>query len=311
MTPRILIPKVIFKTALALAILLSSSHAAFASEDVSIPYSSDDMVLQDRNLMDCAAAAIFNSFSMGNEALNSSLVKLQGSSKMDKYDSLIQTLTQKPSVHFSDEPNRPRTVRELGGGTFVGDMEALLKDMIDLSSQNNKQYFTGGFSYRQSGEDLHQFSERVHRDLVHSLKSGYPPIISRALYMNGDRRTSHYVVVHTVTALEKVYGKNTFTIKTFDSITGTSQDWRVTERDSFFAAFSWEMNRPYSYHPLTIKNKKGEALSPYLTLTPANAFAFRSGDAREVDSNPTSYMVLEQVFGRMETPKFYKVKFQK
>lgn len=292
--------KMILSPTLAFALCLGASHAAQGSSEVRLSIFEGELVVQDKTKMDCAAAAIFNSFSMGNDALKSSVKALKGNFSTNKYEYLIEALTQKPSVHFAGE-NLPRTQRALGGGTFVGDMDAILKDMIALSTDKKAKPFTGGFAYRRDGEET-GYVERIHGDIARSLEMGYPPIINRSLYADSRRINSHYVAVHAVSKLSG----NSFTITVFDSLTGNSQEWRVEESHSFFDAYSWEMNRP-GMEPVVPLSKNGSRLSPYLKMSAEDGWAMRTNTARFMNQNSAAYLVLEQLFGQVESPDMYEI----
>lgn len=280
------------------------TQTANASSAFSITLKENVFVRQDPAKMDCGPAAIFNSFSIGNAQLKSSLQKLKGRSQNEKYVHLIESLTQKPSVHFAPE-NRPRTSRNNGFGTASGDMDAILKDLINLSSNSDKHYFNGGFSYRQLGEAQHTFSERIHKDIVYSLQMGFPPIINRTYYSSfGFRNYAHFVVVYAISELKKTNAVNTFTVTVFDSLSGTHQNWQVEETNSFFEAYSWEMNKE-PMNPVILKNAKGQKLSPYLILRPSSATAQRTVEAQFLRDDSNGYIVLEQMYGLFETPELY------
>lgn len=287
------------KSLLAFAICLCVGHAAWGSDEARLSFDDGGLVVQEKNKMDCGPAAIFNSFSIGNDALKSSIKALNGKYAPEKYMYLVETLSQKPSVHFAGE-NLPRTQRQPGGGTFVGDMDALLKEMISLSEDKKAKKFTGGFAYRRDHEET--YLARIHGDIVRSLEMGYPPIINRAIYAGNSRRNAHYVVIH---AVSKMNG-NAFTIKVYDSIAGNSQEWRVEESSSFFTAYSWEMNRP-GMEPVVPADKNGNRVAPFLKMSAEDGFAMRTNEARYMNQESSSYMILEQLFGQVENPDLYEI----
>lgn len=291
---------------IAIVACLTPAHAAFASGSWSLPFSENRVVMQDRKKMDCGPAAIFNSLSLGNEALKSSIKALPGNSTEERYTYVLENLAQKQSVHFADEQGTPRTVRSPGGGTFVGDTDAILKDLVKLSKVSGTNEYTGGYSYRRDGEKMGQYLGRIHGDIVSSIEQGYPPVISRAYYAAGMRRTTHYVVIFKVSEIKKSMGKRFFVVSVYDSIPGNTQDWRVEESDKYFKALSWEMNRP-GMKPVEPVDENGNLMSPFLLLTPEDFAAAQSGEGRQLNRDTSSYLILEILFGRVQDPRMYEI----
>lgn len=290
------------KVALCLALILIQKNVAIAN-DTSVALYTSQVIRQDAEKMDCGPAAIFNSFALGNANLQTAIKNLEGTTAQGKYEFMLNELTQKQSVHFSKE-NLPRTQRNLGGGTFVGDMDAILEDMTQLTQSADIKKFSGGFSYRQKGEKQGDLLLRIHADITHSLEAGYPPIMSRAYYGAGMRRYGHYTVIYSVSAIQNIQGQNAFKIKVYDSIPAVSQEWLVTESSDYFEAYSWELNRS-GMKLIAPEDSTGSRMSPYLKIFPEDFQASRTYEGRLVQQEPDSYLIMETLFGLFNDPKLY------
>lgn len=296
--------QIIKKAAVRCSLLLSLCASPTLADSSNVPFYESKVIRQDSQKMDCGPAAIFNSFSLGNENLQSAIKNMGGGSfPQNKFQYMLDEITQKPTVHFAGE-NLPRTQRNPGGGTFVGDMDAILADMMLLTNNPAMDKFSGGFSYRQKGEKQGELLQRIHADLVDSLDAGYPPIFSRALYAGGMRRYGHYTMIHSVSDIQTVNGQTAFKIKIYDSIPAVTQEWLVTEVTERFEAFSWEMNRP-GMKPIQVVDANDTIMSPYLKLFPEDFQASRTYEGRMLQQDSGAYIILETLFGRFQNPKLY------
>lgn len=274
-----------------------------AQEAIELPIDVTKLTLQDPLGVDCGPAAIFNSFSMGKPELQASIAKIPGESVAEKFENFIQVVSQKPSEHFKGQTEIMRTNRN-GGGTMPGDMRFILVDSVDLANLPAAQFYSGGYADRAHGEAFGRLALRIHSDIVRSLREGFPPVIARALYNGASRWNGHYVAVHAVSEIYIENSVPTFDIKTFDSITGTSQQWKVQEHEMFFQAYTWEIYSPQGQLVKPQPFASEPTLSPFLRMYPKDAAAKKSGEQEMINDVPMLHIILEQIFGRVEVP-FY------
>ena len=243
---------------------------------------------------ECVPASILNSLQFGNGKLESVFANIPGKNNAEKLELVIRRLRNDESTVF---PKQKRCGED--GLVFVEDISDCYNSIL-LAYGNPSPLVRGEFPNMIDGESAEDHLKRVHSNIMESIASGVPPLISLALFVAAGTESDknlewsgkygHTIVMISVNPITQMNNLG-FAFQYLDSISGRLEEGYAYVEKRPFAA-------PMGSNPAT---KVQLYDSPYLAVVvPAMDL-----NSKSMHWHRRSIIVLTFIVGEFTSPKVF------